>query len=347
MNKVKKSFIKIKQLIKNVFTKITNFYSNKVSPIINNVFKIIMKYLGVSWLYSKFRKLKQRTRKAIIGVLFILPWLIGLYIFGLQPFLQALRISLAEQAIYVVDQQLNIPVFQVKGWTLKQFITIFSNQPEHVQLIIDVFLDILLIVPLVMVFSLVLALMLNQKIKGKGIFRVIFFIPVILLSGSMLYYFSEYNLLTAPAIQDGTITLGISKYLPQELARLVALAFEKIILILWLSGVQTLIFLAGLQKNDKTIYEAASIDGATMWESFWKITLPGLHSLMIINIIYTSVIYANLSNNRLVVLIENTLVDVRFGRPYSTALAWILFLIELSIIGIYTLAIKLSNKRYQ
>jgi ABC-type sugar transport system permease subunit len=111
--------------------------------------------------------------------------------------------------------------------------------------------------------------------------------------------------------------------------------------------VQTLIFLAGLQKADKTVYEAASIDGANLWDSFWKITLPGLHSLMIINIIYTAVIYANLSNNRLVVLIENTLVDVRFGRPYSTALAWILFVIELLIIGIYTLLIKLSNKRYQ
>ncbi|HHT38900.1 MAG: sugar ABC transporter permease [Acholeplasmatales bacterium] len=338
---------KIRNFFKNTFNKITLFYENKIRPRKDKVISFILKYLGISFVHKQFLKLNAKRRKAVIGLLFVLPWLVGLYIFGLQPFIQAIRISLADQAKYVIDLNTNSVAFEVKGWTFKHFISLFKTQPDHVELVFDVFLDILLIVPLVMVFALVLALMINQNIKGKGIFRVIFFIPVILLSGSMLYYFSEYNLLRAPAVESGAITSGIYKYLPAQLASLITLAFEKIVLILWLSGVQTLIFLAGLQKADKTVYEAASIDGANLWDSFWKITLPGLHSLMIINIIYTAVIYANLSNNRLVVLIENTLVDVRFGRPYSTALAWILFVIELLIIGIYTLLIKLSNKRYQ
>ncbi|MDP3130487.1 MAG: ABC transporter permease subunit, partial [Bacillota bacterium] len=127
--------------------------------------------------------------------------------------------------------------------------------------------------------------------------------------------------------------------------------------ILWLSGVQILIFLAGLQKMDKSIYEAAEIDGASMWETFWKITLPALIPLMYINIIYTTVIYANLSNNAIVSIINvnsseqgslsGTLTDeVNFGRAYSAALSWVLFAIELFVIGAYSGIIKLASRRY-
>ncbi|HQN74586.1 MAG TPA: ABC transporter permease subunit [Bacillota bacterium] len=134
-------------------------------------------------------------------------------------------------------------------------------------------------------------------------------------------------------------------------------AFGKIVLILWLSGVQILIFLAGLQKMDKSIYEAARIDGASIWELFWKITLPALIPLIYLNIIYTTIIYANLSNNAIVQIINvhsdeagmmaGTLTDeINFGRAYSAALSWILFFIELTVIGVYSLIVKLSSKRY-
>ncbi len=337
---------KIKQFIQKMIEKISKFYEIKISPFLEKSFVFIGKYTGISWLFAKFRKLTQRTRNAITGLIFVLPWMIGLYIFGMRPFLSSLRMTVADQAQYIINSNTQTVDFVVKGWTFKHFIELFKNQPAHIQTMVTVLQDVALIVPLVMIFALLLALMLNQPIKGKGIFRVIFFIPVILLSGNMLSYFNQYNLLTVPAIQSGAIANGINQFLPRQFAVLITGAFERIVLILWLSGVQTLIFLAGLQKNDKTIYEAASIDGASMWDSFWKITLPGLHHLMIINIIYTTVIYANLSNNPLIGLINQTLVDVRYGRAYSSMLAWMLFLIELVVIGVYTLLIKLSNRRY-
>lgn len=336
----------IKEKIMLWLKKLSDFYTKKMRPPLEKVWQFVSKYTGLSWLIKKYQRLKQRTRSAITGLAFVLPWLIGLYAFGMRPFLSSLRMTVADQAQYIINTNTQTVDFVVKGWTFRHFTELFKNQPGHVQTMISVFLDISLIVPLVMIFALLLALMLNQPIKGKGIFRVIFFIPVILLSGNMLSYFNQYNLLTVPAIQSGAIANGINQYLPRQFAVLITGAFERIVLILWLSGVQTLIFLAGLQKNDKTIYEAAAIDGASMWDSFWKITLPGLHHLMIINIIYTTVIYANLSNNPLIGLINQTLVDVRFGRAYSSMLAWMLFVIELLIIGIYTLLIKLSNRRY-
>lgn len=337
---------KIKETIKCWIEKVEKIYETKVRPTLSKYVSVVFKYTGIAWLIYRFQRLKQGTRNAITGLIFVLPWMIGLYLFGMRPFLSSLRMTVADQAQYIINTNTQTVDFVVKGWTFKHFIELFKNQPGHVQTIISVFSDIALIVPLVMIFALLLALMLNQPIKGKGIFRVIFFIPVILLSGNMLSYFNQYNLLTVPAIQSGAIANGINQYLPRQFAVLITGAFERIVLILWLSGVQTLIFLAGLQKNDKTIYEAASIDGASMWDSFWKITLPGLHHLMIINIIYTTVIYANLSNNPLIGLINQTLVDVRYGRAYSSMLAWMLFVIELLIIGIYTLLIKLSNRRY-
>lgn len=338
--------IKIKSTVLKILSQMDDVYQEKIKPPISKVLLFITRYTGLSWLIKRYQKLKHRTRNAITGLIFVLPWLIGLYAFGMRPFLSSLRMTVADQAQYIINTENQTVDFVVNGWTFRHFTELFKNQPGHIQTMVSVFLDVSLIVPLVMIFALLLALMLNQPIKGKGIFRVIFFIPVILLSGNMLSYFNQYNLLTVPAIQSGAIANGINQYLPRQFAVLITGAFERIVLILWLSGVQTLIFLAGLQKNDKTIYEAASIDGASMWDSFWKITLPGLHHLMIINIIYTTVIYANLSNNPLIGLINQTLVDVRYGRAYSSMLAWMLFMIELLIIGIYTLLIKLSNRRY-
>lgn len=337
---------RFKQMLKKWLDKATYMYEHNIRPRSVKVLKKIALYTGIHWIMVRYRNLNHRARNAITGVIFVAPWVIGLYFFGIQPFFSSLRMSFADRAQYIIDASTQTVNFIVTGWTGRHFVELFVNQPGHVQTITSVFLDIALIVPLVMVFSLLLALMLNQDIKGKGVFRVIFFIPVILLSGSMLSYFSQYNLLSVPAIQNGTLAASISQYLPQQFADLIIGIFQLIILILWLSGVQTLIFLAGLQKNDKTIYEAAAIDGASLWDSFWKITLPGLHNLMIINIIYTTVIYANLSNNPLIGLINQTLVDVRFGRAYSSVLAWILFLIQLFVIGVYALLIKLSNRRY-
>lgn len=334
------------KLIKDIYEKVVSIYTRKMQPIVRKICEFFYKYIGFKWLIYRYQKLKTKTRHSITGILFVSPWLIGLYFFGLRPLFSSLRMSFANQARYVIDTNLNQVEFLVSGWTFRHFTSLFKTQPEHVQMVLDVFLDVALIVPLVMIFALLLALMLNQSIKGKGVFRVIFFIPVILLSGNMLSYFNQYNLLSVPAVQSGAIASGISRFLPPQFQTVILGAFQRIVLILWLSGVQTLIFLAGLQKNDKAIYEAAAIDGASLWDSFWKITLPGLHHLMIINIIYTTVIYANLSNNPLIGLINQTIVDVRFGRAYASALAWVLFVIQLFIIGIYTLMIKLSNRKY-
>ena len=309
--------------------------------------RFIGRKTGLAWVLERYSQAKTKTRKAIAGFFFISPWLVGLVFFGLRPLWVSLRMSVADMARYIVDPQNQSVSFVIEGFSLSQYRRLIQNEPGHVEIILDVLLDVAMIVPLVMLFALVLALMLNQPIKGKGVFRVIFFIPVILLSGNMLAYFNQYDLLSVPAAAGGAITGAIDNYLPAQFSSIIGGAFDRIVLILWLSGVQILIFLAGLQKMNRSIYEAAAIDGASMWESFWKITLPSLYPLMILNIVYTTVVYANLSNNALIGLINQTLTDIRFGRAYASALAWILFMIEILVIAAYVLIIKLSQRRYR
>lgn len=305
-------------------------------------FKVIFKPI-LQW----YQKLSNKKKKMVQGYLYILPWIIGLSVFGVYQTGFSLRLSLATSSRPVFDETTLENKMVTEGFGLKQYLDIFQNNPNHVESIINTLFDIALVIPLVVIFSLLLALLLKKKIKGVGIFKTIFFIPVILLSGSLLSYFNQYGLLTMPCISSGKIAESINFYFPGALASIIMGAFSKIILILWLSGVQTLIFLVGLQKVHKDIYEAAAIDGASNWDVFWKVTLPSILPLMIINLSYTTVLYANLSNNALITLINQCVATAQYGRPYASALAWILFIIELIVIGFYTLIIKLSQRKYR
>lgn len=328
-----------------LFSKVKNFWIDKISPKISKFFEFLKEKLGIN-RFSKFyqKKFSNKTKKAITGYLFIMPFIIGTIFFGIQPIYKSLRMSFADFAgTKVVDSK---PVFIIDGFGLTQYISIFKNNPDHVEAIIDTFKDIMIVVPLVLVFSLILSLLLNKKLKGIKVFRTIFFIPVILLSGNLLGYFQNYNLLNVPALSSTGLQETLAFYLPKQVTEIIISAFQKVILLLWLGGVQTLIFLSALQKTDKPIYEAATIDGASSWEIFWKITFPQLVPMMILNVVYTTVIYANLGNE-LTKIIQSSIISVEYGRDYSSALSWVLFGIELAVIGIYTLILKLTDKHYQ
>lgn len=328
--------------------KIYSFYTAKIYPGLRKALDFILKYTGLKYVARWFAGLPIKTRKAITGYLYILPWLIGLGIFGIQPVIKGARMALADfagsRAVTVGDTARTI--FVIDGFSLAQFKQLFDKNPAHVEAILTHFGNTMIIVPLVLVFSLLLALLLNRKIMGIKIFRTIFFIPVILLSGNLINYLSRYDLLTVPALTGAQIRNFIAFYIPGRFADIILSAFAKVVLILWLGGVQTLIFLAGLQKMNRQTYEAAAIDGASPWEMFWKITFPALFPLMMINVVYTTVIYANL-DNPVSAVISATLAAPDYGRDYASAVAWILFAIELVVIGFYLLLLKLANKRYQ
>lgn len=190
-------------------------------------------------------------------------------------------------------------------------------------------------VPLIVIFSLFIAVVLNQKFIGRSFARSIFFLPVILTSGVILTLESTslvmavneqnatsgslINVLSSFELKRLMLEVGVSETIVNYLTG----AVDRIYEIVSLSGVQILIFLAGIQTISPQLYEASKIEGATGYEAFWKITFPMVSPLILVNMIYT--IIDSFSQNELVTLIRTTAFS-QFDFGLSSAMAWIYFL---------------------
>lgn len=321
--------------MKTFITKLNTFYNEKVLKILAYIYK----YTGLAFLVSKYQKLSFRTKHIIEGYLFVSPLIIGLGLFAFYPLYYSLKMSKSNVKIVPGGYIMRDVKFQ-------NFTDIFKNYPDIVDALISYAKDLLITVPIVIIFALILALLLNQKIKFRGLFRMIFFFPVIILSGNMLNYLNQYGLLSFDLAHNAKLYTEIDFYFPHFVTEIIFNAFGRIVEILWLSGVQTLIFLSGLQKIDRSIYEAAQVDGANFWESFWKITFPAIIKLIVINVIYTTVVYTNLSNNPIIELINQHASSLSTGRGFAAALSWVLFGISIIVIGFYSLVVKIRARKY-
>lgn len=142
------------------------------------------------------------------------------------------------------------------------------------------------------------------------------------------------NQATAIISADTYYVYQVIENLPAILSTPLMYIFDNIVLILWYAGVQMLIVLAGLQKIGDSLYEAASIDGASAWQSFWKITLPYLRPMILIAAVYTVVDLAAMTSTPMYTLIQNNVTNVERPYSYSAALSWLYALVVLVILGI-------------
>lgn len=260
--------------------------------------------------------MKNRTRNAIAGYLFILPWAIGLLAFVAYPVIYSVLLSLHTAKVTTSGIELDWVGFEYYRRALAQDTTFTTT-------VADTVLFMGCAVPVILVFSLIIAILLNTKFRLRGFFRSVFFLPVIIMSGPAIS-----KLLTKYTVSFSETGEGIYEFLmtmPEFIQTPSLFVLNNLVLILWFSGVQILIFLAGLQKISPEIYEAASIDGAGAWEKFWKITLPYIMPIAMVSAIYTVVEIANWTNNATNQKISSHLFEV--GQPYSfsAAMSWIYF----------------------
>ena len=285
-------------------------------------------------------KISRALRDNLIGYSFIGIWIIGFFIFMLYPFISSLIYSMSK--VTILGTGIDI---QYHGF--KNFVQIFEIEEgfAFVEALIGFLREIVFQVPIIIVFSVLIAVLLNREIKGRGFFRSIFFLPVIISSGPVINelisqgagganIFESYGFIT---IIENTLNPGLS-------APIINL-FSQIIIIFWFSGVQILIFLAGLQKVDRQIYEAAKVDGAGPWESFWKITLPSLSSLVFVNVIYTIVLLSTFSENDVIVEIKRNMFNINTGYGMASAMAWVYFIIVMLLIGLVALIFLPKQQR--
>ena len=283
-------------------------------------------------------RMKIRTREALQGLAFISPWLIGFLIFTLVPLVRTFWLSLNEVRVTAGG----IRTFFVE---LRNYKDAFLTDVTFSGMLIDYALQMAVYIPVIISFSMAVALLLNLKIKGQGLFRTIFFLPVIISSGPVLAELADKGAMTFEGLTNLGFLVNLQTTLPPSIARLLAFAVGSFIVILWFSGVQILIYLASLQKIDRSMYEAARIDGASGWQILWKLTIPSLIPITFINIVYTIVTVSTFSTSAVIQKIQTDMYRPEKGLGYASALSWIYFLVMLAIIGLFVLINVIYRKK--
>ena len=289
-------------------------------------------------------------RKARVGWVFVLPFLIGFIFVYLPMLMDSLKLAFSDMTILtgggVEFRFTGIENFKYALFALKVAIENF------VQTLISGLGDLVFEVPAILLFSLFMAILLNQKMVGRAAFRAIFFLPVVLSTGIMESIEAGNILGTmmgeTSGIDDGSgssasseivsamdfETLFANMKVGTELVDYVVQIINNIYGIVNRSGVQMLIFLAGLQSISPAIYEACKIDGATGWETFWKITFPMISPMILVNAVYTIIDSFTTESNVVMSYISSAPATIPSnGTEIATAMSWMYFLIVVLILA--------------
>ena len=268
----------------------------------------------------KTKRLGIDRKRSLEAYIFLIPWLIGVCLFFAYPIFVSIRLAFSD-------------IVEFKGlktaWVgLENFRYIFFYDINFVPTFLKVVTDTLLNTPLCMVFSLIIAIFINRRMVGRGFFRTAFFIPVLLGTGYIM------KQLLGMGVDGMTVTTGIlvpkliADLLGPSITEVVQGFLDRITVVLWKSGVQIVLFLAGLQGISGSLYEAARVDGATEWEMFWKITLPMISPVIMMNVVYTIVSFFTDTTNPLVDYIyKMNFTNQQF--EYAAAMSWLYFIFAL------------------
>lgn len=286
------------------------------------------------------RRLSLKQREGMMGYLFVLPWIIGVFIFVLRPLVQSFHFALSQVKMTPKGREITFIGIQ-------NFTQILQEDATFPTELVAYLMKTILATPVIVVFALIIALLLNSHIKGKGFFRLIFFLPVIIASGPVMNQLMAQGAGSIPAMNTSAIRSLIG-FLPGFLVDAVMGLFENIVMYLWYSGIQILIFLAAVQKIDTALYEAAKIDGASTWECFWKITLPTIKPMTLLNVVYTIVFLSNNEQNNIIETIRNAMFGTTGskGYGYASAMAWLYALIVTVLVAVFAAALALKKDVY-
>lgn len=280
------------------------------------------------------RKISKRTlrlntaqKDAITGILFVLPFLIGFLLFSVYPIVQTIRYSLS-QVKFSGRSTICIPI------GLNNYKDVLFETPDFRLQLIDYLKLIILLTPIILVFSVLLALLLNLNLRGRRIFRAVYFLPVILISGPMLNNLFQMEAFEIDSLNNFFVFQFLNTILPEPISGWWNYIVQNIVLCLWFSAVQTLIFLAGMQKMDKSVYEAAMVDGANGWQKFWKITIPTLRPFLLLSAMYTVMDLSTSSLNPIIRIVEDSMYAVDRGYGFAAATSWLYFLVMIAVVGI-------------
>lgn len=274
---------------------------------------------------KRMSRISMRWRHYLEGYSFVLPWLMGFMFFMAIPLFQSIQYSFQDLRI-TSGKMLATQV----GFTHYRFA--FTVDVEFMPILQKTIVDMLFHVPLILVFSMFCAILLNLPMKGRLFFRGIFFMPVIIATGMVLKRLMDQGATELPIFQQVDMQEILNNFLPDPVIPPLLKMFDSLMLIMWGSGVQILIFLAALQTVPPSLYEAAKCDGATPWESFWKVTFPTIMPMVLVCTLFSIVDSFTAGNNQMMFYLHSQVFQ-KFNYGYASALGWIYFIFVFLVIA--------------
>jgi ABC-type sugar transport system permease subunit len=291
------------------------------------------------------------ARRARIGTLFILPFIIGFLAFMVRPLITSLEMNFSK---------VNVVAGTMTPVKFDNYSYAFVADPDFNRLLVNEIGRMAINVIATLVLSFVIAVILNQNFKGRTLCRVIFFLPVILSSGVLPGIEKQnqfFNLMTSisesvnessgvnlsMALQNLLSVSGVAGEVFDVIFQMIDAIYD----IVMASGIQIIIFLSGLQSISPSLYEAADVEGCSAWESFWKITFPMVSPLLLVNCIYTIIDFFMKNDNAVIERINEIMYGVQMDLGLASAMSWLYFAVALAFIGISTFIITRAVKSYE
>lgn len=280
-----------------------------------------------------------QRRKSLYGYGFIALWLVGTILFFLIPLGKSLWYSFC-------DLSVEPGAMNTRFSGLKNYLSVLNEDPYYTEYLGDVLLETLWKTPLILIFSLFIAVILNQKFRGRTLARAVFFLPVIIATGPVFKIISGdmestgnsgaeqfSTMFSADLIGELMEFLGIYG-MSDSMSTFIKTVADNIFGIVWNSGIQIILFLAALQGIPQSAREAAQLEGATSWEYFWKITFPYVSPFILANLIFTVIDSFTNPMNSVMNRISAMRSQFEFGG--ASAMAWIYFAVVIAAVGIVT-----------
>ncbi len=291
------------------------------------------------------RTLINKRDNQLVGLVFVLPFLIGFLLIFSKMLYDGLH-----AAFSITELGSTGMTYTFTGFS--NFYYALRVDPLFIQRALEDLKSLLVTIPLIMIFSLFMAVVLNNDIWGRTFFRVIFFLPVIVSTGLLTKLDSGNAVMSAMSAaavetQSGSAVASIgdiTEFLQQlrfspTLIETVASVADNVVNIVNRSGVQILMFLAGIQSISPSVYEAADVEGATGWEKFWKITLPMVSPIIVVCLIYTVIECLSNSDSALMGHIEYlAFTGGKFGE--AAAMSWLYFITVAAVMGLIVLIVR-------
>lgn len=273
------------------------------------------------------RGARMDRRRALAGLSFVAPWILGFLLFSLYP----LGLSLVQSFEHVV-----IVGAGTHFVGLFQYDRVLAKGNGFPSAFRQSFVGMVENVPLIVIFALSVALLLDRRLRGATLFKAIFFIPVALGSSAVIGVLIQFG--GQPKLYNTTEATLLASTVGPVLAHQVVKVLGGIATVIWSSGIQILLLIAGLRGLPRQVYEAARVDGGNTWQIIHKITLPLLRPTLFVVALYSIIVWFTASNNPMMQYMELQFLEINIGK--DAAAGWLYFVGVLLSIGVVALFLE-------